>query len=45
LAPDQIPRLLNIATFATQSSDSIIFQQRVTAESTLQVQELVEEHA
>jgi hypothetical protein len=43
--PDQISRLLNIATFATPSSDSIVFQQRVMAESILQVQELVQEHA
>jgi hypothetical protein len=43
--PDQISRLLNIATFATPISDSIAFQQRVTAESTLLVQELVQEHA
>jgi hypothetical protein len=43
--PDQISRLLNIATFATPSNDSIVFRQRVMAESTLHVQELVQEHA
>jgi hypothetical protein len=43
--PEQIRRQINMAVFATPRISTVQYQQRVTAENTLQVQEQLQEHS